>query len=329
MLVTTNNLPAAAMLESLDLLKKDMQVIDRIVKLLVYFDLFEHPLTLNEIAYFIGANRGSDPALTEALDYLLSVKTIRKHQEFYGLHDLVIRVAKRKEQNEHAIKAIRTGKKIGKILYQFPFVRGIGISGSLSKKVAHAGSDIDFFIVTKRDRLWIARTAMHMLKKLSFLFGKQHWLCMNYYVDELALEIEEHNIFTSTELFTLLPVCGKEGLDALFAANSWARAYYPNYCRKTATDLAETKHSLAKRLLEKLFAGSIGEWLDNYLERLTAKRWNKKEQSGHLNARGLPLGIRTSKHLCKPKAEYFQNRIVGLFTNEVTEIYRQYFSAES
>jgi hypothetical protein len=95
-------------------------------------------------------------------------------------------------------------------LYRFPFVRGIGISGSLSKNYADEDADIDFFIITSRNHLWIARTFLHGLKKLSFLVGKQDWYCMNYFIDEEALVIAEKNIFTATEVVTLKPVCGEK-----------------------------------------------------------------------------------------------------------------------
>src|SRR6202022_4223033 len=95
-------------------------------------------------------------------------------------------------------------------------------------------SDIDFFIITKANRLWIARTLMHLFKKLTFLTGHQGWYCMNYYVDEEALQIEEKNIFTATELITLLPVCGNGTMEEFFRANNWASSYFPNYAIRTA-----------------------------------------------------------------------------------------------
>src|SRR2546430_6574247 len=89
-------------------------------------------------------------------------------------------------------------------------------------------TDIDFFIITSANRLWIARTCMHLFKKLTFLTGRQHWYCMNYYIDEEALNIEEHNIFTATELITLLPVCGNGTMQRFFQMNSWVSVYFPN-----------------------------------------------------------------------------------------------------
>jgi hypothetical protein len=84
----------------------------------------------------------------------------------------------------------------------------------LSKNFADERADIDYFVVTKANRLWIARTLMHLFKKLTFLVGKQHYFCMNYFVDEEALTIQEKNLFTAVEVATLIPVCGNGSMES-------------------------------------------------------------------------------------------------------------------
>ena len=41
--------------------------------------------------------------------------------------------------------------------------------------------------------------------------------CINYFVDSENLEIQEKNIFTATELVTLLPTFGREMYENLYA----------------------------------------------------------------------------------------------------------------
>src|SRR6202000_1190878 len=143
-------------------------------------------------------------------------------------------LAQRRHQGEvRADKLLTTAKRNARLLYQFPFVRGVCISGSLSKRCADERADIDYFIITRSNRLWIARTLMHLFKKLTYLRGRQHRYCMNYFVDEDALEIREKNIFTATELITLLPASGNTGLNKVFQANDWTTSYYPQYRYRT------------------------------------------------------------------------------------------------
>src|SRR5262249_18548698 len=161
------------------------------------------------------------------LDQLIGARCIYQHGEFYSLNHDHSLVARRIKGNRHARTMLDTAYKVSALLYRFPFVRGIGISGSLSKNFADEKADIDFFIITSKNRLWIARTLMHLFKKLTYLAGRQHWFCMNYYVDEEAMLIEEKNIFTAIELLTLVPVAGNGTLDSFFHVNAWAMDYFP------------------------------------------------------------------------------------------------------
>jgi len=211
-----------------------------------------------------------------------------------------------------------TGYKVGGFLYQFPFVRGIGISGSLSKNFADHNTDIDFFIITRTNRLWIARTCMHLFKKLTFITGHQHWYCMNYYIDEAALRIEEQNIFTATELVTLLPVCGNGTMDRFYDQNSWTTHYFPNQTEHKHSRLL-TKPGLLKRLVEWLLDNRLGNAIDTMLMGITTKRWKKKEQQHKTNSHGNRMGLHTGKHFSKPNPEFFQRKVLESLDRKLVE----------
>jgi len=57
---------------------------------------------------------------------------------------------------------------------------------------------------------------------------------MNYFIDEEALEIEEKNIFTATELITLLPACGNGGLVKIFRRQQLVTSFLPHYKHRTS-----------------------------------------------------------------------------------------------
>ena len=289
-----------------------------ILKVLAYFDLFSYPVSAGEIEFFLDHRIETKP-LQQTLDQMVADRTIFFHGRFYSLQNNPFLTERRIKGNKHAEDLLVRAYKISHFLFRFPYVRGIGISGSLSKNFADENADIDFFIITSSNRLWIARTIMHMFKKLSFLVGRQHWLCMNYYIDEEALEIEEKNIFTATELITLLPVCGNGTISKFFESNDWAASYYPNYSMKKNSKTSYF-NSRIKNAFEFLFNNHFGEWLDNYLMKLTAKRWKKKETEHRLNMRGVRMGIRTGKHFSKPNPEFFQKKVLGLYHNKLKEV---------
>jgi hypothetical protein len=219
-------------------------------------------------------------------------------------------------------------EKGARLLFQFPFVRGVFISGSLSKRCAEKKEDVDYFIVTSANRLWIARTIMHLFKKLTYLSGHQHRYCMNYYVDEEALEIREKNIFTATELITLIAASGNGGVAGFFKANEWTTRFYPRYQQRNRESLGTRRSSLLKRVCERLLDNRIGDRLDDYFRKVTASRWKKKEDRGDLNLRGLRMSLQCGKHFARPNPEIFQQKVLTRYQRKIKELSPYFFRNE-
>jgi hypothetical protein len=291
---------------------------DSILRAIAYFDVFRYPVTANEIFLFMN-QPVTHTVLSAGLEGLVGEKKIFQLGDYYSLQEQPELAERRLRGNERATALLRIADKIGRFLYRFPFVRGVGISGSLSKNYADIDADIDFFIITSRNHLWIARTFLHGLKKLSFLVGRQHWYCMNYFIDEEALVIAEKNIFTATEVVTLKPVCGENGLQSFYRANDWAMAHFPNHPAILFTETGR-RESIIKTWTEKVFNNRLGDRLDNFLMRVTAKRWAEKEKKHKLNSKGNPLGLIAGKHFARPNPEHFQKKILGSIGHRLNTI---------
>lgn len=289
-----------------------------VIKVLAYFDIFNYPLTREEIFLFLG-HKAQPHEVALILQELIASQRIFKLGNFYSLQNDESLQERRTAGNNKAAALINTAYKIGSFLYQFPYVRGIGISGSLSKNFADHNTDIDFFIITKSNRLWLARTCMHLFKKLTFLTGHQHWYCMNYYIDEEALRIEEQNVFTATELVTLLPVCGNGTMDRFFEMNNWTTIYFPNQPGPRHSHFA-SRTSWLKKTTEWLFNNRLGNALDNYLMRITTRRWLKKEQQQRKNVNGNRMGLCNGKHFSKPNPVYFQKKVLDSLEKKLMKV---------
>lgn len=294
-----------------------------IFKVLAYFDLFNYPISLMEIQYFLDIAI-EQQKLKEVIEQMVDDKCIYALGDFYSLQNDPALALRRTNGNYHAKNMLVKAYKVARFLFHFPYVRGIGISGSLSKNFADEDADIDFFIITAPNRLWLARTIMHAAKKLSFLIGKEHWLCMNYYIDETAMEIEEKNVFTAMELITLLPVYGNGAISDFFEKNEWASSYYPNYSIKMKSIESSYFKSAIKNSIERLFNNKLGDKLDDYLMRLTTQKWKKKTKENRLNKRGIQLGLATGKHFAKPHPDFFQKKLLAMYHTKLKEIARLY-----
>ncbi len=202
-------------------------------------------------------------------------------------------------------------------------MKGVAVSGSLSKNFADEDSDIDFFLITEKNRLWTARTLLHLLKKFSFLFRREDWFCMNYFVDEEALEIREKNVYTAVEVATLLPLRGVEAFAAFFAANRWSREFLPNHGLRVSY-VRETPRPWLKSACEWLLRNPAGDGLDRLLMRLSLGRWAAKTSRGQRNKKGLVMGMDGGRHYAKPNPAAFQEKLVGLYEKKMVNLFRRF-----
>jgi hypothetical protein len=296
-----------------------MQLRSSILKAIAYFDLFNYPLAIEDILFFLDTEVEDYPVKRE-LDALVKEGCLFRTGPYYSLQNDPALADRRNLSHKRADALIPIAERGARLLFQFPFVRGVFISGSLSKHCAEEKEDVDYFIVTSANRLWIARTFMHLFKKLTYLLGHQHRYCMNYYVDEEALEIREKNIFTATELITLIAASGNGGIISFFKANEWTTRFYPRYHRRNRVSLGTPRSSLLKRTCERLLNNRIGDRLDDYFRKVTERRWKKKEDRGDLNLRGLTMSLQCGKHFARPNPEIFQQKILARYQRKIKEL---------
>lgn len=289
-----------------------------ILATLAYFDMFNYPLTRVELFLFLQQkHRHQDFDI--ALRYMVASHAIYNFDNFYTLKNDQAVITRRINGNRKAAELIKIAHKVSDILIRFPYVRGIAISGSLSKNYADENSDIDLFIITTKNRLWIARSLMHGFKKLTFLFNKQHYFCMNYYIDEQQLQINEKNIYTAIEVATLMPLQGDTVFEQFYAENNWTQNYLPNnYLRLSSAK--QVKVSPAKKLFELLLDNKLGTAIDRSLMYLTAKRWNKKTIAKRLNMHGLILRMCAGRHCSKPDPVNFQQKLLKQYEDKVGKL---------
>lgn len=289
-----------------------------ILSTIAYFDLFHYPLTMDEIYLYLPVKCDTTD-FEYALKYLVIDRTVYHFGRFYTLKNDYFLVERRLDGNARATRMMGTAKKVSNLLVRFPFVRGIAISGSLSKNFADEDSDIDLFIITAKNRLWVARTLMHCFKKLTFLVKREHYFCMNYYIDEEELQIREKNIYTAIEIATLIPVHGDTTFEQFYMANNWTRSYLPNkYMRLTTAK--SLKRLLLKRAFEWLFNNQLGNALDDLLMKITTERWGKKRQQKKLNIKGLIMGMDAGKHYAKPDPKNFQEKLILKYQLKLSQI---------
>lgn len=291
---------------------------ESVLRTLAYFDVFNYPITKEEICQFL-PEKLSIEKLEDCLEQLKMEKSIFHHQQFYSLQNNLLLVHRRKEGNQRAEQLLAKAARIGRFLYRFPFVRAVGVSGSLSKNFADQKADIDFFIITKANRLWIARTLMHLYKKLTYLVGRQHYYCMNYYVDEEALLLKGKNIYTAIELKTLLPLNGHTATEQLFEVNDWANEWFPQ-CEFRKQERKDPPATFIKKIGEWLLNNKVGNWLDDQFEKITSRRWKRKEAKGKKNNSGRAMGLITNKHFAYSNSGSLREKVLAMYEKKLRDL---------
>lgn len=292
------------------------EIKENILATLAYFDLFNYPLTSAEIYLFL-KNRYDQNEYEDTVKCLVGSRSVFQFDRFYSLKNDATLIARRRAGNKKASELIKIAGKVSDMLIKFPYVRGIAISGSLSKNFADENSDIDLFIITAPNRLWIARTLMHAFKKLTYLVNKQDYFCMNYYIDEQQLEIVEKTIYTAIEVVTLIPLQGDIQFERFYSANAWTRDYLPNKIMRVSS-AKSIKKPLLKRFIEFMFNNPLGNTIDDLLMQITANRWHKKTEQRKLNAKGKVLALDVNKHYAKPDPRNFQNKLLRQYENKIS-----------
>lgn len=298
-----------------------------ILATIAYFDMFDYPLKKSEIFIFLG-HCNDYPEFEQALKTLLKESLIFKIGNFYGLQNDYKLAVRRYRGNAKATIMLKKAEKAAAVIAAFPFVKGVAVSGSLSKYFADENSDIDFFIITTANRLWIARTLLHVFKKFTFIFHMQHHFCMNYFIDEEESVILEKNIYTALEIVTILPIRGNAVFDKFFKENSWAANFFPNKYFY-ATPAGEIGTNWIKYLTEKVLNNRLGNFLDRFFMNQTSKSWNSKTRANKLDSKGMLMSMHTGKHFSKPNPDIFQKSLLQRYENSLLDIFRSYELSKS
>jgi hypothetical protein len=296
-----------------------------ILKVVTYFDIFSYPLTTAEIVFFLD-KPAAEKEILPAITYLIKTKQLWYFNNFYSVRNEPRLAARRITGNELAIHDIKKARQVARFLSWIPYIKGIAISGSLSKNFADENSDLDFFIITAANRLWIVRIFYTFLFKTAGVLNIKNWFCLNYFIDELDLEIRERNLFTAVEIATLMPLKGGALFKDFFIANSWAHHFLPNYTPNFMY-LKDRSGFFLKRVTEWLLNVTIANKLDNEIHSFFKKRYERMVTEDKKNIKGLTIGAyEADKHACRPLAEYFQPKILGMFNDRFKIIKDKYYS---
>jgi len=96
-----------------------------------------------------------------------------------------------------------------------------------------------------------------------------------------ALELDDRNIFTATEVATVRGVFNIDLMKAFLEKNKWVNEYFPNYncCDPYLHSpgfKVNNRESYFQKIIEWFFSGSIGNSLNRFFKNIYLKHWEKE-----------------------------------------------------
>lgn len=293
-------------------------LVTSIIHTLCYFDLFDYPLKRDEIFSFMQRNHITRKEVEVQLAELTVDGSVFSFDGFYSLRNNVALVDRRKKGNTEALKWLPLAEKQAILIQSFPFVRAVMASGSLSKGYMDENCDLDFFIITEHKRLWIARMLLVIYKRL-FLKGSHKYFCVNYFVDNHNLTIEERNIFTATELSTLIPLTGNGYFKKLIESNLWVSDLLPNY-EMNKHERLSVHESRFKMFLERILNFFAPDFWNGLFMWMTLRRWQGLYERKYSKAE-FDIAFKTRPDVSKNHPNHFQKRVLNQYQKRKEEFY--------
>lgn len=283
-----------------------------ILRTLLYYRIFRFPLREDELERFCSRRLPGPEELREVLSRLVARGDAGERDGFYFVGDEA-QAVERRVAERLAAEALPRALRRSRLIARFPFVRGVALTGTISKGVFREGDDVDFFVVTAKDRVWVCRTLLMLFKKL-VLLDSHRYFCVNYLVAEDALAVPDRNAFTATEVAWLRPVAGGERFEAFFRENRWVTSFLPGWRPEGELPPPAPRGPL-KRLVERLLAGAAGDRLDDRLREAISRR-NRRRYT-HLASGDFDVALRAEKSSSKHHPNHFQERILARHAEEI------------
>ncbi|WP_162127072.1 nucleotidyltransferase domain-containing protein [Flavobacterium phycosphaerae] len=288
------------------------------LKTILYFSIFRYPLKIDEIHSYTNYSDLSETS--NELEHLINQNILTKVDEFYVYGSDLDSVIKRMRGNMYAKRALVKARKKARFIAKFPYVEAVGISGSLSKGYYDNGSDIDYFVITKPNKLWICRTLLMLYKKI-FLLNSRKYFCVNYFIASNQLEIEEKNRFTATELKTLIPLQGKEVFKKFYQSNRWVNDYFSKF-EPEIDAIQNVKKTLLSKGIEFVFDTKIGTVTDYLFKGITLKKWKLKFR--YMTEDDFKIALKTTKNVSKHHPSNFQKKVILSLNSKVEEVHKNF-----
>ena len=175
-------------------LKNPNKLNETIIQVIVFFDLFDFPVTAYEVWHYLDKRISFQ-------DIIRTLETIPEIESKNGLFFLLGRaeiIKIRQTRHNYFLRKYKIAKKFARYFSFLPYIKVITLSNSIGQFNLRDGSDIDFFIITSPRRIWLTRLfcagIAKILNRRPTPKNKKDKICLSFYISEENLNLDNLQI---------------------------------------------------------------------------------------------------------------------------------------
>lgn len=234
-----------------------MQTIDKAaLRTLIYHDIFDYPLKGWEIHKWLMKQKASLNEVEKSLKRLLKKDIVLQKNEYFFLSGREKIVKLRLEKEKVAKSFLRKTYFVSQLFKVIPFIKLVGISGGLSRDNVKRTDDIDLFLITAKNRIWVSRLIALFL--LEILGNRRKYsdspkkaaskVCINLLLEEDRLDQQSNNIYIAYEVLQMKVLWQKDEVYSKFLSdNDWALSYLPNWVNSRQSSVVSRQKNAKKQ----------------------------------------------------------------------------------
>ncbi len=198
---------------------------------LAYADVFDYPLTKEELSLWLIKKRAMSPSFFRYVSFRDGFLTLPKRR---GL------VRRRKKREIYAKAKWEFIRRVAPLFRLVPTVTLVGVTGGLSMNNVKHDDDIDLFFIVRPGTLWLSRLTLTLLAEALRIRRRPQEtavadkVCLNMFMEEgsLALPRNERDLFSAHEVLQMVPLWQKgNSHQKMLSSNRWVSHYLPNAWR--------------------------------------------------------------------------------------------------
>lgn len=270
-----------------------------ILSTVVYFDIFDYPLTISEIWKWLYVKDSIGKYnISEILDrlennYNLNEKISFKNV-FYFLKGREDIINIRHRRHLIAIPKWRKARRVTKILRIIPYLYNISACNKIAYYNAENNSDIDFFIITKKGRIWMTRFFVTLITSILGVRRQKNKIanriCLSFYITEnhydlSRLTIEDPDIHFIYWFSQISQIYDRQAsYKKLINKNSWIKKYLPNFTYFKGVEYERKVKDIKilaeiREYFEKVLDSRVGDYIENKIKNYQIKKMDKNLES--------------------------------------------------